>query len=100
MNNIGISRSQQNFYQSGAFRTDAQIDKKMNGKYEVVNGSHINIPHDITKTYGVPDSFALLKDRFIAVQYKKKKIIQIYELEQLSEQLNRDPDNRSIKSSM
>ena len=63
-----------------------------------MNGNHINIPHDITKSYGVPDSFALLKDRFIAVQYKKKKIIQIYELEQLTDQLNRDPDNMSVKS--
>lgn len=29
----------------------------------------------------MPDSFALMKDAYVAVQYKSKKLIQVYKLE-------------------
>lgn len=48
--------------------------------YKVRALNKIRLHNEITLNFGVPDSFALMQDRFVAVQYKQKKLIQIYAL--------------------
>ena len=48
--------------------------------YKVKALNKIRLHNEITLNFGLPDSFALMQDRFVAVQYKQKKLIQIYAL--------------------
>ena len=48
--------------------------------YKVRALNKIRLHNEITLNFGVPDSFALMQDSFVAVQYKQKKLIQIYAL--------------------
>jgi hypothetical protein len=46
--------------------------------YKVETLNKLQLETEITKTFGFPDSFALMKNEYVAIQYKTKKLIQIY----------------------
>lgn len=43
--------------------------------------------------YGVPDSFALMMDSYIVIQYKKKKIIQVYDIQNNNNEIHLTLEN-------
>ena len=57
----------------------SEYESSINYRIETLN--KLQLDTEITKTHGFPDSFALMNNDYVAIQYKQKKLIQIYHLQ-------------------
>ena len=53
----------------------------MNDQLQTHHEAEMMIEAELTADSSIPDSFALIDERFLAIQFKKKKLICVYSLE-------------------